>query len=147
MYCIYNLSLSKQFRDIRQSVLSQFGCVLDRVTPIWNWCRMLHSPELGTMSGYPLWTIYCNTCTLTIQLNLIFYNPANIYIPPDIGWPMKLGRIFGISQCQLAHEWWGQPGVGWPINYAIDGWPLCEENIMFTMGMALNVNRIVFKTA
>ena len=65
---------------------------------------MLPGPELGTMSGYPLWTIYCNTCTLTIQLNLIFYNPANIYIPPDIGWPMKLRRIFGIGQRRLAHE-------------------------------------------
>ena len=45
----------------------------------------------------------------------------------SIGWPINNGRIFEISQHQLAHEWWGQPGVSWSISHGILGWSLAAS--------------------
>ena len=38
---------------------------------------------------------------------------------------MNPRRIWEFGRHQLAHEWWGNLGVSWPINDGIDGWTLC----------------------
>ena len=44
---------------------------------------------------------------------------AAIY--PEVGRFINQGRILSIGRRRLAHELWGQPGVGSPISHGICG--------------------------
>ena len=44
---------------------------------------------------------------------------AAIY--PEVGRLINQGKILSIGRRRLAHELWGQPGVGSPISHGICG--------------------------
>ena len=90
MYCIYHLSLSKQFRDIRQSVLSWSGCVPDHVIPIRNQCRCYLVPSSELYPDLLHGPYIAFLLPLTIQFSTIFTTLKYMYS----------------TWHQLAHETW-----------------------------------------
>ena len=51
--------------------------------------------------------------------NGLYFNSCSD--PADIGWPMKNVRISNIGRHWLAHDWWTNLEIGWPMTHVSHG--------------------------